>query len=186
MANLSTIAVDVEKLKTISSETPSAKSVFKYLFERRRGRQDTNIKRVQRILKESGTEVTSDDISDVFKKLQDLGIGKIVFGRRGNPNRFMWTANLRSIKDILEGKSNELFKQKATVKKLDLPKLAAKGGEKPAPKPEAPEPMLPAAIESFHSNHAFIVRKGAVEITVPANLTLEEAKSVAALLSVAS
>lgn len=182
MANTSsTITVDIDKLKNVAGETSSAKSVFKYLLDRRRGRQDTNIKRVQRLLKESGAAVSNDDVSDVFRKLQDLGIGKIVFGRRGNPNRFIWNANLRSIKEVLEGKSTELYKQKPTAKKLNLPKLQADAHK--STKSAASEPTI---IASTTTGHTLIVRKGSVEIQVPANLTPEEVKSVAALLSVAS
>lgn len=175
------MSVDLEKLKAVANENQSSKSVFKYLFERRRGRQDTNIKRVQRILKESGSELNADDISNVFRKLQDLGIGKIVYGRRGNPNRFMWTANLRSIKDILEGKSQALYKQKPTAKKLNQPMLTATAAEKPAETQDY-GPTTPV-----HSGyHKLIVRKGAIEIEVPASLTPEEAQGIAALLSAAS
>lgn len=178
MTNVMT--VDLEKLKAISTENQSSKSVFKYLFDRRRGRQDTNIKRVQRILKESGADVNASDISEVFKKLQDLGIGKIVFGRRGNPNRFLWTANLRSIKDILEGKSQALYKQSPTVKKLNQPKLVA-------PATSVPRQHY-GPVEPLHSSaaHMLTVRKGSIEIQVPAALTEEEAKGVAALLAAAS
>ncbi len=174
--------VDLEKLKAISTENQSSKSVFKYLFERRRGRQDTNIKRVQRLLKESGEPVNSNEISDVFRKLQELGIGKIVFGRRGNPNRFMWTANLLSIKELLEGKSQQLYKQNPTAKKLNQPKLTS-SIEAPPVVAQEPEKKV---VEPKRLRQTFIVRKGEIEIEVPAVITDEEAKSIVALLSAAS
>lgn len=181
--NANTLAVDVDKLKTVATETSSAKSVFKYLFDRRRGRQDTNIKRVQRILKESGAEVTTNDISDVFRKLQDLGIGKIIFGRKGNPNRFIWTANLRSLREIIEGKSEELFKQRPTAKKFNLPKLAVTTDKSSGNYSALQTPI--AGSQQTRPHSTFIVRKGAIELEVPVNLTEEEAAGIVKLLSAA-
>lgn len=175
---MTNVTIDTKELAHVLDENEPAKAVKKYLKERRRGRTDTSLKRIQRAFKDDGLNYSLEEIGQTFKKLHHLGAGRMVYGRNGNPNRFIWNVNLRSITSVLEGTKTELEKQNPAIKKLSLPKLGATAESKPG-----------AVISVKTSGRMLVIRKGDVAIEVSANITPEEAKGVAVIfknLSLAS
>lgn len=84
-------------IQQIAHSSPSAKEVFNVLERRQRSRKRTDLNRIYREIKLTNTEISKKEVLIVFKKLQDAGVGSIVFGRGSNPNRFVWNYSLRDI-----------------------------------------------------------------------------------------
>lgn len=84
-------------IQQIAHSSPGAKEVFNVLERRQRSRKRTDLNRIYREIKLTNTEITKKEVLVVFKKLQDAGVGSIVFGRGSNPNRFVWNYSLRDI-----------------------------------------------------------------------------------------
>lgn len=94
-ANMNTETLDVIKL--VAQETPTAHIVFNSLARRQRFRYETNLNKMKNILLNSGEKIVEDEFRALFRKLQDYGVGAIIYGRGSNPDKFKWNYNLRDL-----------------------------------------------------------------------------------------
>ncbi len=87
-------AIDLrEPLKELYRQNPVARVMLEEFASRER---DRSVTRVDRLLHLSvgNRAVDAHEIRDVFKKLEELGCGSLVIGRRGHPTRFEWRLGL--------------------------------------------------------------------------------------------
>jgi hypothetical protein len=93
----------VKVIEAASSGDKALKLVFDYLAHRQRGRQSINITRVSKNLEKSTLEASAKDIESSFKKLEELDLGRIIYGRNGRDNRFQFDINPVSIGKLAKG-----------------------------------------------------------------------------------
>lgn len=86
-----------EEIKSIANQSPTSKIVFNNLSKRLRFRRGTNLSKFHVQLINAGEKIVEDEYMDTFKKLQTLGVGSLIFGRGGKPNRFKWNYNLKDV-----------------------------------------------------------------------------------------
>lgn len=94
--------VDYNKIKDIA-KLESGRAIMQALSKRERNRNNIAFKQVVRVLREGGSTIDKQSIAQVFKDLQQAGVGRIVYGRQGNPNRFMWDVPLKEVAAIAIG-----------------------------------------------------------------------------------
>lgn len=88
---------NLESLKTIANTSGTAKAVFNTLSERERYRDELNLRKFKNDLMNKGEKIVQDEFMEIFQLLQDLGVGALIIGRRGKPNRFKWNYNLKEV-----------------------------------------------------------------------------------------
>lgn len=95
--------LDVVSLKAVAESNATSKAIFGELSTRQRSRHRINLRKFKYDLLTSGQRIIEDEYIETFKKLQDLGVGKLISGRHGNPSRFIWSYKL---KDIAQAAAN--------------------------------------------------------------------------------
>ncbi len=167
--------VNFQGLQSLYSSDPKVRALFDVYAKRLRGRQESTAPRTKRVLKDLGIEMTSQELSEFYRKMQGLGIGRCVFGRHGKINRFIWGFHLRSVAEIAQGKQVSLASAPKT--KVKLPRLKA---AMPAParlftkKEPKGEPI---------SVRKITVRKAGLEIEFPLSMSLEDWREAAVFLN---
>lgn len=83
------------KLQALRLHNPDARQVFNALREYELNRSEV---KVDVLYQKSGVKRSA--IRDVFRDLQELGLGELKLGRHGGQTRFVW---LEKFKDVLPG-----------------------------------------------------------------------------------
>lgn len=71
---------DIETLKKIAHETPTAERVFTFFALRQRHRGSLNLAKIKRGLRRAGESIDEVDFAAIFKKLRDAGYGRFEKG----------------------------------------------------------------------------------------------------------
>lgn len=95
-----------KEIKSIANGSETAKTVFDVLSKRRRFRRQTNLNKLQQMLMDQGCLIVEDDYINLFKELETKGVGSLIVGRKGNPNRFKWNYSLKSVAKAAIGNDN--------------------------------------------------------------------------------
>lgn len=88
---------DVDGLRQLYRDNPVAKAFFDHAARRERDQSETKVDRILVRLRADGQNFRRREIIDLFRKMQDHGLGQFVEGRRGWPSRFVWTTRLTSV-----------------------------------------------------------------------------------------
>lgn len=86
-----------EALKELPKKNHTSFMVLKDLSERQRTRFETDIDRNAMKLLNKGLKVNTEQYLQVWKDLEELGAGVIIWGRNGNSNRFKWNYSLKDV-----------------------------------------------------------------------------------------
>ena len=78
----------------------AAQVIFKTLGKRQRFRRHTNLDLFYKVIHAEDASITEKEFLAVFKDLQTKGAGSLVFGRKDNPNRFIWNFNLKEVSKV--------------------------------------------------------------------------------------
>src|SRR3989442_7113182 len=98
MPTLNESSVNIEQLKKLYSINECAKALLNHAAKRKNNVTSTQVDRlIARILQEENTVVKRQDLIHVLRKLQELGCGRFVTGRRGQPSRFEWIVQIASL-----------------------------------------------------------------------------------------
>ncbi len=89
-----------EPVKSLAHSNPTASAIFLSLSQRERPRRIVNITLLKQHLKQQKVNVSDRDFYLTFKALQKLEIGDLIFGRKGNPDVFVWYYDLRDVANI--------------------------------------------------------------------------------------
>jgi hypothetical protein len=81
---------DFDKLKELYSSDHVAKAMLDVFGSWQRGQKMTELFRLSMDLREAGTATANSELIRVLRKLDRLGYGNFVTGRRGHPTRFEW------------------------------------------------------------------------------------------------
>jgi hypothetical protein len=88
---------NVETLRQLYKQSPIAKAFLEHAARRERDQSETKVDRILVLLRAEGHEFRRREIIDLFRKLQDQGLGQFVEGRRGWASRFVWSTGLTSV-----------------------------------------------------------------------------------------
>lgn len=95
-----------ENVKSVAHSNPTASAVFLELSQRERGRHIINLDLLETKLIAQGVKIDSGEFLTTFKQLEETGAGRLVYGRRGNPNCFIWNYDLKDVARIGLGSQN--------------------------------------------------------------------------------
>jgi hypothetical protein len=87
-------------IKEAARKNPTARLVFKAMASRdrelRAPKYEIELARLKHDLDQEHN-ITNKNFYQVFKDLQDAGVGIMIMGRRGNPLRFKWFYSIKSV-----------------------------------------------------------------------------------------
>ncbi len=83
----------MDNLRALYKANSAAAKILDHFAGRQRDRNVTEVDRLEQLL----PNVSRAEIIDVFKRLDDLGFGQFLVGRRGAASRFVWTVSLISV-----------------------------------------------------------------------------------------
>lgn len=84
------------ELKELTS-TDTGKSILSHFASRARTTSSTDLRRLKYLLLNNGNVIEDKEYLGVFKLLQNKGVGAIIYGRKGKPDRFKWNYSLKVI-----------------------------------------------------------------------------------------
>jgi hypothetical protein len=90
-------APNIDALRQLYRENSVAKAFFDHAAKRERDQSETKVDRIIVLLRADGHEFRRREIIDLFRTMQQEGLGQFVEGRRGWPSRFVWKAKMTSV-----------------------------------------------------------------------------------------
>jgi len=122
---------------SLKPSNPTEEVILNNLGKRERFRRETNLSAYQVNLLRKGEKIVDEQFLATWKKWESLGLGSIIYGRKGNATRFKWNYNLKWVaKAAMEG-------EKAGEPEA-LPGAAKRGrGRPPGSKNKRREVMAP-------------------------------------------
>ncbi len=150
--------VNIEGLRAIYTQNALARAFLDHAAQRERDRAETPVDRIQTILRDEGADPSRADVVEVFQRLEALGCGKFIIGRRGKLSRFAWSAS------ITDGGRAAVGEQHTVA--------------------EMPETTVTATEEATEMlTHSYHLRPDtAVSIALPMDLTPHEAERLAVFI----
>lgn len=121
--------LDVTTLKAVAESNATSKAIFGELSTRQRSRHRINLRKFKYDLLTNGNKVIDEEYVETFKKLQEMGVGKLISGRHGNPSRFVWSYKLKDIAQAAQSGEAIIMpevKQKKTRKPYTKRKIESK------------------------------------------------------------
>jgi hypothetical protein len=92
------IELDGKALRAEAEKSHEFLTLLIHGANRHRNREVTDIEQMRNaIVTKYKEELGYDAWVAAFKKLEDMGMGALIMGRRGNPNRFRWNYSLKTI-----------------------------------------------------------------------------------------
>ncbi len=91
--------MNLNQLKTLND---AAVATFEELSQRQRYRKDTNLRRFRKALSEKHGTIDLHQLEEVFRHMEQLGLGSLVIGRDDKPTRFVWKYNLKDVAKAAE------------------------------------------------------------------------------------
>jgi hypothetical protein len=88
---------NIDALRQLYMDSPVARAFFEHAARRERDQSETKVDRILVRLRADGHECRRREVIDLFRKMQDQGLGQFVEGRRGWPSRFVWSTGLTSV-----------------------------------------------------------------------------------------
>lgn len=99
--------VNVEQLKRLYASNKCAKALLSHAAKRKNNKSTTTVDRLLAVIVgEENTIVTRQELIEVLRKLEELGCGRFVIGRRGQSSRFEWTVQITSLGKVAIGEAS--------------------------------------------------------------------------------
>lgn len=170
-----TTVLNGSKLHKIAHKSDSAVVTMTALAMRERFRRYSNIEKMKYLLLNQGEKIVDTDYRQVWKDLEDAGIGSIIYGRGGRPDRFMWYYDLKQVANAaLQNKNEESEK---------LPEEKRRRGRPSKQEKQREEEKSETSSET--KKIIFPLRKNFdLEIVVPIDISREEAEDIGNVLKV--
>jgi NAD-dependent DNA ligase len=90
-------------LRELYQLTPAARAVFDWAASRTNDAAETNLDRIMQ-----KTQVSRSEAVDMARRLDDLGCGVFVVGRKGAKSRIRWNYSLKSMGQAAQGHTDSL------------------------------------------------------------------------------
>jgi hypothetical protein len=147
--------VDSQSARKLYAANACARAILDQFASRQQDRAEVTVDRLLQLLAAEGHEISRRDIIGTLRKLQEIGAGAFVVGRKGQQSRFVRAVNL-----------------------ADLGKLARGGGETSAPRTAIASPATAAAKDVVA--HRYVLRPDfTVTVQLPTDLSSAEATRLA-------
>jgi hypothetical protein len=98
-ATLSSVA-DLASLSVAYKEDSNVRLILDHFANRQRNRTVTELEAFIKILGRAGTALEKPALIHAFRRLDALGIGRFVTGRRGHATRFEWREKSLAVRDL--------------------------------------------------------------------------------------
>lgn len=182
--------LNANKLHKVSHLSHTAEVVMTALSQRERLRDFTDISRLKNALIRAGEKIVDEDYAAYWMGLQDAGVGRIVFSKKGKQDRFFWHYSMKKVAQAaLEGK--DIKAERINVgSAADLPKPAPAPQKKSVKlssvkKPSASKPEAAQASAPIRDRQVLIPLRPdfCLEFTIPGDMTKEEVERVRGILN---
>lgn len=111
------VTLNGKQLKELSHKNRTAEVTMTALAVRERNRTFSDIQRTRAKLIKEGEKIVESDYMQLWKDLQDAGVGVIVYGSKKRADRFEWHFSLKQVaKACLEGVDQKSEPATTTVK----------------------------------------------------------------------
>jgi hypothetical protein len=100
---MESVSPDIELLRRLYQQNAAANAFLSHASQRERDQAETKVDRILILLKAEGHDFARREIVALFRKLEELGCGQFVEGRRGWPSRFVWSAGMTSVARAASG-----------------------------------------------------------------------------------
>jgi hypothetical protein len=163
------------KLKAIAHKNDTSIVTAMSLRLRERQRHTSDITRTRSELARQGERIVESDYIQFWKDLQAAGVGSIIYGRKGKPDRFEWHYSLKSVaKACIDGSNIEPIKNDSAKDQMKTVKLATKEVN--------PEPVKKTT-EASKTVYVPLRPNFDVEFTLPVDLSKDEAEMLSRALT---
>lgn len=176
---MDTVTLNGAKLKEIAHKSHTATVTATSLALRERLRHSSDITRTRAELARQGERIVEADYMQFWKDLQVAGVGSIVYGRKGKPDRFDWYYSLKSIAKACIDGSNVQAVKVAGPMQPEAPKVILRPKSEVAPKREEVKVRLSDKVSTSSGDRLVYIPLRSnfdVEIKVPVNFTKDEAE----------
>lgn len=154
--------VDMDGLRAYCALEPDAKVIFGHLSKFVKNMSETKIDQLTWRLSSETTPPSRWTVLKFFRKLQELGCGRVIEGRRGHKTRFEWSSNLVDVAKAAMGQNISIGSAPIEVEEA--------AGDQQREDADAGDFM----------EHPYMLRKGMpVSFKLPADLTTAEAARLA-------
>lgn len=180
------LSVHSKAVLNIANENETAREALHWMAVRERSFDKIEIPRFKQQLLNRGVKVVDEHLIGMFQKLDSLGIGALIFGRKGNPDRFELHFTMRDIGSLsysdasvlapkLQALSDEKAKRNAylAARKKNPTPIKKRPGRKPKAKSE--DVVVTLANKTLYIH---LAKNRAIEIVVPSDLNSEEARII--------
>lgn len=170
-----------KQLHEISQKSHSAEVTLLSLAMRDRARSFSDINRTKAKLVKDGEKIVNEDYMQFWKDLQTAGVGSIVYGRKGNPNKFVWHFSLKSVAQVaLDGNDKAVDARKpATTIVAKKPKVILR-------KQQPVKQAAPVTAASDKVIYVPLRKDFDIAIKIPGNISKEELATLHKALDTAS
>lgn len=110
---------NIDLLRQLYRQSPVARAFLEHAAKRERDQSETKVDRVLILLRADGHAFARREIVALFRRLQELGCGQFVEGRRGWPSRFVWGAGMTSVGRAAAGDSQAIARISTEDNALD-------------------------------------------------------------------
>src|SRR6266566_8268956 len=100
--------VESKYIKNLYGDNECAKAILDYASSRSRNSSVTNVDRLTWVISRDGRTFSRREVIEVLKALENLGCGKFVIGRRGQPSRFEWEVQMIGVGKVARGDHAEI------------------------------------------------------------------------------
>jgi len=97
------VAADLLGLSVTYKEDESVRLIIDHFASRERNQKETLVDRITTLLDRNGSTLSRSAVIRAFRRLDVLGIGRFVPGRKGHATRFEWYTKSRSIRSLAGG-----------------------------------------------------------------------------------
>ena len=93
--------VDLDGLRAAYDEDDSVRLIIHHFAERERNQRETHVERLAALLNKDGSKLSRSGIIRAFRRLDALGVGRFIPGRKGHPTRFAWRVKSLSVRGLV-------------------------------------------------------------------------------------
>jgi hypothetical protein len=97
MTSLENGNIDIDCLRAFYRDSDKAAALLDRLARRKRHWHETKVERLDGTLTKDGMPLSRGDVVEVLKKLDELGCGTFIVGRRGWSSRMAWDVDVASL-----------------------------------------------------------------------------------------
>lgn len=101
-------SLNTKALKALYSSDPTAKIILNEFGSRSKNQTVTKLDRLLVNLSDHNQHVSRTDAINVLRKLDELGCGRFLTGRKGHPTRFEWHYELVSVAKAATGEVQQV------------------------------------------------------------------------------